>query len=120
MRLYGYPRRCVARSLLAIFLLLQLTAVAASWLPRPASQQICSADGHILLVGVDGGPAGGTPTSVLHCALCLPVSAPPPASVAPEAASTPLVAHIAWIRTDAGFVLRTRSPLPPRGPPPAS
>lgn len=92
------------------------TSMAAPLITPADTQVICSANGGLRVVDVDGKDVSPATAAHLDCPLCLPMAlgmpsteiglqAPPPLAYAlrPEVA-----AHLAWV---------TRSPLPPRGPP---
>ena len=111
------PVRTVARFMLAWFALYLGAAIASPLLASGGLAVVCSADGMVRLVQTDDAGAPVQARGTLHCPLCVPAGAPPPAAVAQTATPLqPLVyalspAPAVW----PGAVSATRPPA--RGPP---
>ena len=109
--------RTVVRFMLAWFALYLGAAVASPLLAPGGFAVVCSADGMVRLVQTADAGAPGEARGTLHCPLCVPAGAPPPAAVAQTA--TPLQPLVYALppapATWPGAVSAT--PPPARGPP---
>src|SRR6185369_782507 len=110
------PRRlltCLARFVLAWFVLHVGAGIAAPLLQPQALQVVCAGSG--LKLVPDGGGDAQVVTGALDCPLCSPALAPPPAPVAvPQLQPPPLLA-VAQVQPIAPRA--TQAPPPARGPP---
>ncbi len=111
-----HSTRCLARLVLAWFVLSLGAAMAGPLIKPQAIQWVCSTGGAMKLVvsGDDGAPSPAHAT--LDCPLCMTPGAPPPAALATFALPSPL-AHAVCPLVAAVIAERTAAPLPPRGPP---
>lgn len=110
----------LARCALALFVLMQLAAVAAPLVQPPHGEPVCTADGAVEWVdeGHGGEHSGSSHLSHgIHCPLCVPAGGPP--SVYSLLTLTqPAPEHRrGFERIDARVAFSVRAPLPPRGPP---
>ena len=114
------PRRAclLARVVLAWFALYLGAAVAAPLVAPGGFAVVCSADGIARPVQVDdAGIPGDARHASLHCPLCVPASAPPPA-LATEAATPPQpLAHALPPSPPTAPSTSAAAPPPARGPP---
>jgi len=111
-----HSTRCLARLVLAWFVLSLGAAMAGPLIKPQAIQWVCSTGGAVKLVvsSDDGTPSLAHAT--LDCPLCMTPGAPPPAALTTLPAPSPL-AHAVRPLVAAVIAGRTAAPLPPRGPP---
>lgn len=109
----------LARSALALFVLMQLVSVAAPLVQPPHGEPICTADGAIEWVDEGHGeqPAPAHLSHGIHCPLCVPAGGPPSTHLLLAPTQPPPEAWRHFERTDARVAFNVRAPLPPRGPP---
>jgi hypothetical protein len=105
-----------ARWMLAWFVAFILAASVAPWVQAQPLQEVCSVAGPVQVAPQGGDPADHATVHPLKCALCIGLTAPPPAPVVlaePPAA----LAHALLPLASAQVASLARAPLPARGPP---
>ena len=112
--------RTVVRFMLAWFALYLGAAVAAPLLTPGGYAVVCSADGIARLVQTDDTGAPDEAHASLHCPLCVPAGAPPPAAVALAATPLQVPACVLPAAADVWPSALTAGPPPARGPPPSN
>jgi hypothetical protein len=112
---FSLLRSHMLRRWVALAFLLGLAAAYASPVIQPHSMElVCSTHGIVKLLS----PAtdSNEPNSdVVHCSLCVPLAAPPPASIQPTFQSA--LAYATQRSFKSALAALTRPPLPARGPP---
>lgn len=112
--------RALARLALAWFVLALAAAGLSPVVSPKALELVCSASGEFKMVVID---ADGEQVAAGHhgldCALCLPVTPPPPESPIRIEPDHPL-AHALLPAVQAHIASLVGAPLPPRGPPSAA
>lgn len=105
-----------ARWMLAWFVAFITAASIAPWVQAQPLQEVCSVAGAVQLAPQGGDPADHATVHPLKCALCIGLTAPPPAPVVlaePPHACAPAPLPL----VSAPPASLTRAPLPARGPP---
>lgn len=109
----------LARCALALFVLMQLVAVAAPLVQPTRGAPVCTADGAIEWAnpGHAEHPGSSHLSHGIHCPLCVPAGGPPSA-YSFLSLTQPAPEHWrGFERIDAHVAFSVRAPLPPRGPP---
>lgn len=110
----------LARLVLVWFALALGSAIASPIVHPKAMEIVCSAEGLVkIVVTSDDGQTLEMGQHTLDCALCLPVSAPPPSATFSAKLPQPL-AHALRPVVAARLAALVGAPLPARGPPRAA
>ena len=113
----SHTARTVVRFMLAWFALYLGAAVAAPLLTPGGYAVVCSADGIARVVQTDDTGAPAEARASLHCPLCVPAGAPPPAAVTPAATPLQTLACALPAPVEVWPSALTAAPPPARGPP---
>jgi len=103
--------------MLAWFAAFILAASVAPWVQAQPLQEVCSVAGPVKIWPGDDGAADHATVHPLKCALCIGLTAPPPAPVTLGEPFPALLGHALRPLVAARIASLTRAPFPARGPP---
>jgi hypothetical protein len=115
---FSLLRSTLLRRWVALAFLLGMAVAYASPVIQPRSMELlCGANGGMKLQSQtpDGQDRAQYGSDAMHCALCVPLTAPPPARFAPSFQSR--LAYATQPIAASALAALTRPPLPARGPP---